>query len=342
METGKTEVTPRQEETPPPPTERPDSLGARAMRWLRRELATVGIGTVFTVAAFLLTDYLWPREERFRERLAAERAILEDPEASEDARINAARELARLPGDDSQAAVVVEFLRVFVEGRTRPGPGAEEPCGSAAGGAVPRYVSHALVAWGEVAREVGGGARIRLPGADLRGVEAADASLRGADLSDACLAGARLDGADLSGATLRDAVLQGASLVEADLAGARLNGACLARADLTGADLRGAHLTGVDLSLALVAGASLAGADLANATLAGAYLAGTELRGVEHWEEVGDFDTAYLGEAAGMPEGLARLAGAGGAVVDRLAQREWLEVRDAFAGRRGLGAGRCR
>ncbi len=89
-------------------------------------------------------------------------------------------------------------------------------------------------------RDIG---RIKLYGADLRGVE-----LNGADLRRVSLAFARLSGL-LSEANLRGASFYGADLTEvclddADLTGACLYDACLDDADLTGADLTGADLTG--------------------------------------------------------------------------------------------------
>ncbi|SEU24388.1 Uncharacterized protein YjbI, contains pentapeptide repeats [Nonomuraea wenchangensis] len=131
-------------------------------------------------------------------------------------------------------------------------------------------------------------ARIRVPGAELSGLNLGVAVLTSADLSGARLSGANLDHADLTRADLRGALLDGAALpyavlFMADLGGADLDGADLRGADLFQADLgrsslRGADLRGVDLFGADLRGADLRGADLTGASLSGADLRGADLR----------------------------------------------------------------
>ncbi|MEV0232419.1 pentapeptide repeat-containing protein [Nonomuraea sp. NPDC050786] len=140
---------------------------------------------------------------------------------------------------------------------------------------------------------------IRVPGADLSGLNLGTAILSRADLRGAHLSGANLASADLSGARLHGAYLNSADLPHAVLFMADLSEADLNRADLSGvdlfkadlrraylgfadlsgvdlfeADLRGADLRGVNLR-----GASLSGADLREADLRGAILRGTDLKG---------------------------------------------------------------
>ncbi|MFI7635954.1 pentapeptide repeat-containing protein [Nonomuraea sp. NPDC049400] len=132
-------------------------------------------------------------------------------------------------------------------------------------------------------------ARIRVPGADLSGLNLGTAvltraDLRGADLSGANLAstdlsGADLHRADLDGADLAYAILFMANLSEADLNGADLRGVDLFEADLRRADLRKADLSGVDLFNADLRGADLRGANLTGASLSGADLRKADLRG---------------------------------------------------------------
>ncbi|MFG1613521.1 pentapeptide repeat-containing protein [Nonomuraea wenchangensis] len=131
-------------------------------------------------------------------------------------------------------------------------------------------------------------ARIRVPGAELSGLNLGVAVLTSADLSGARLSGANLDHADLTRADLRGALLDGAALpyavlFMADLGGADLDGADLRGADLFQADLgrsslRGADLRGVDLFGADLRGADLRGADLTGASLGEADLRGADLR----------------------------------------------------------------
>lgn len=91
-------------------------------------------------------------------------------------------------------------------------------------------VRRGVAALNEFARE-NHDVAVDLEGADLRGMNLAEASL-----INARLAGANLEGADLRKARLPSADLSGANLREADLRGASLH-----RANLIGADLRGAR-----------------------------------------------------------------------------------------------------
>ncbi|MGN9844588.1 pentapeptide repeat-containing protein [Nonomuraea sp. H19] len=144
-------------------------------------------------------------------------------------------------------------------------------------------------------------ARIRVPGADLSGLNLGTAVLSRADLRGAHLSGANLAHTDLSGtdlhrayldsADLRHAVLFMANLSEADLNGADLRGVDLFEADLRRADLSWADLSGVDLFNAdlrqadlrgvNLSGASLSGADLRKANLRKAILRGADLTGAD-------------------------------------------------------------
>jgi uncharacterized protein YjbI with pentapeptide repeats len=148
--------------------------------------------------------------------------------------------------------------------------------------------------------------RIRVPGADLSGLNLGTAVLTRADLHGAYLSGANLAYTDLSGADLHRAYLNNAdlphavlfmaNLSEANLNGADLSGvdlfkadlrkADLSWADLSGvdlftADLRGADLRGVNLSRASLSGADLRKANLSTAILRGANLKGTNLKGAD-------------------------------------------------------------
>ncbi|WP_302893442.1 pentapeptide repeat-containing protein [Actinomadura luzonensis] len=122
-------------------------------------------------------------------------------------------------------------------------------------------------------------AEVRIPHADLYGLNFRQADLREADLSRVDLRWAGLSGADL-----REAFLSRAGLRRADLSEADLRRAVLRGADLSGAGLRGADLSEADLRLAVLRGAVLSGtilrgADLSEADLRGADLSEADLRG---------------------------------------------------------------
>ncbi|QYC42182.1 Secreted effector protein pipB2 [Nonomuraea coxensis DSM 45129] len=131
-------------------------------------------------------------------------------------------------------------------------------------------------------------ARVRVPGAELSGLNLGVAVLAQADLRGARLSGTNLDHADLTRADLRGALLDGADLPYAVLFMADLGGADLRGADLRGADLfqtdlgkaalRRADLRGVDLFDADLRGADLRGADLTGASLSGADVRAADLR----------------------------------------------------------------
>lgn len=120
------------------------------------------------------------------------------------------------------------------------------------------------------------------PGADLSGVDLAQANLKGvslaqADLSEADLNNSNLIEADLSKATLRRTNLIRADLSKATLREANLIGAKLFRAILTEADLSEADLTNTDLTGAKLFGANLFNVNLSKAILSEANLRGTNL-----------------------------------------------------------------
>ncbi|MFC6080491.1 pentapeptide repeat-containing protein [Sphaerisporangium aureirubrum] len=129
-------------------------------------------------------------------------------------------------------------------------------------------------------------AHIRVPGADLSGLNLGTAILTQADLSGTHLNGANLAYTDLSGANLHKAYLEHADLPHAVLFMADLSEANLNAADLRGVDLFKADLTQANLSWANLSGvdlfsANLRGADLRHANLSGASLRGADLRGAD-------------------------------------------------------------
>ncbi|HEX2091780.1 MAG TPA: pentapeptide repeat-containing protein [Longimicrobiaceae bacterium] len=290
-------------------------------------------------------------EKTFNDALTEARGRLLNSGASDASRNTAAEDLRRLPGSPEQAQRVAAVLQAFLQEHTRPAAtpdsAAHRPCRNT-GYVTPTYVSRALVVFGSVMRQVEGGGGIRLPDADLQGVEADTAGLEGASFPGACLRGAslngvRMSGADLTGAvvdsaSLRGSVLVGASLPDASLVGTGLDGARLAGARLTRADLTGASLVGADLTLALLAGATLDGADLSGASLACAYLEAVQLHDIQHWDEIRDFDGAYLFQAEGLPDGLRRLAVSRGAIETELSQEAWQERRSVCERRKRAAA----
>lgn len=327
---------PRGEKAQPAP---PPPLWKRAWSALRGHakavILFVGFGGFVTMMQWVRGD-----EKPFLDALAKAQTKLEDPAATEVARINAAKELLQLPGDPDQARRVADVLQVFLEAHTRPAspadPGAHLSCRDAAGSAPP-YISHTLLALGIVKEKAGDGDPIQLPRAELRGVQADSARLDGASLRGACLVGARLNGARLAGADLTGAIMDGAllegatldsvRLEDASLVSAGLNEARLVHARLTRSDLRHASLVNADLTLALLAGAALDSADVSGASLACAYLRGVHLHGVSNWVEVRDFDGAYLFEAEGIPDAMLQFATRRGAIASELTQREWQKKR---------------
>jgi len=129
-----------------------------------------------------------------------------------------------------------------------------------------------------------GGEKADLTGADLRGVNLRETSLRDAnltwaDLADANLRGADLRNTDLRSANLTNANLRVADLTNANLSNANLTDANLRDANLTGANLRGINLTDADLTWADFRGANLRGANLARTNLYDVCFAGANLRG---------------------------------------------------------------
>jgi uncharacterized protein YjbI with pentapeptide repeats len=138
------------------------------------------------------------------------------------------------------------------------------------------------------------GTRPDLTGANLKGVDLANADLsraklRGANLANANLSGANLSEADLyradlAGTDLRRANLFKAQLLRTDLRKAQLDETRLAKASLQEANLRGADLSRLDLSevtlvLADLCDANLRGSDLRRTTLHSANLSKADLRG---------------------------------------------------------------
>jgi uncharacterized protein YjbI with pentapeptide repeats len=190
---------------------------------------------------------------------------------------------------------------------------------------------------------IGKEAAIRLEGADLDGINLAQADLWGVNLDGARLRAANLSEARLSGATLqhtdlREAILSGADLWAADLLEADLtfskagqanlgnanlsraylcqaglqeidlSGATLALANLALADLRKARLRKADLRQAILWGSRLDGADLSGADLSGADLKGAIL----DWANL---TGARLRRATVTPEQLAAAVSLEGAML---------------------------
>jgi uncharacterized protein YjbI with pentapeptide repeats len=117
---------------------------------------------------------------------------------------------------------------------------------------------------------------VRLPKADLAGVNLTRANLYGANLAGAKLLGVNLTRANLNGANLAGAKLFAVSLTGANLDGASLTGATLFAANLTDAYLTNADLTGAYLTDAILT-ADLTGAILTGAILTGAILTQAQL-----------------------------------------------------------------
>jgi len=100
------------------------------------------------------------------------------------------------------------------------------------------------------------------------------ANLTGLDLADAILTDANLTGANLTGATLTDADLTNADLTGVNLTGATLTDANISFSNLTLSNLTDANLTRVILSLTNLTDANLIGAILTDSELVQATLTG--------------------------------------------------------------------
>lgn len=135
-----------------------------------------------------------------------------------------------------------------------------------------------------------------LAGKNLVGADLTAMDLRGLDLSRALLDDADLSRSDLSGANLTDAVL----------ARVRLDDASLIGACLRGANLGGARLVRTDLSSAILEGATLARATLDGALFHGATLTNADFLEVEFLEA--DFGHADLTEVLFLKADLRRVS----------------------------------
>ncbi|MDA1100387.1 MAG: pentapeptide repeat-containing protein [Proteobacteria bacterium] len=111
------------------------------------------------------------------------------------------------------------------------------------------------------------GGKVKMIGANLKGVDLRRLNLEAADLRRADLRGVNLEKVNLAKARLKGALLRGANLKQADLQGAGLAWAILRDANLNGADLRGADLTLADLTRAPMENAQLHGAILCRTTM---------------------------------------------------------------------------
>ena len=105
------------------------------------------------------------------------------------------------------------------------------------------------------------------------GLDFTGANLSGLDFAEAEFSGAQLSGVRMAGADLYRAWLMGATLRGADLSGARLR-----KAEGRGCDARNAILRGVDMERAEFEDAGFRGADLSGAQFGQARLSGADLR----------------------------------------------------------------
>jgi uncharacterized protein YjbI with pentapeptide repeats len=138
--------------------------------------------------------------------------------------------------------------------------------------------------------------KIRLPYADLRGI-----NLVGADLQDAILTGANLEGANLIDASLRRADLREANFSNVDLS--RVD---FAFADLSGANLQNANLGVADLT-ANLSNADLSYADLGYASINRANLDGANLSFADLSEAGFSAFTSYASDDYRLPTSSVRL-----------------------------------
>ena len=127
---------------------------------------------------------------------------------------------------------------------------------------------------------------VRLPGANLKGIDLelvnlSKSALRFADLSESRMAGANLSDGSFQGSNFAGANLADANLAGANLAGANFTGAKLRMANLSGADLRNTELQDADLSHANMSQTNLNTAKLGGANLVGAVLIDASLQEAE-------------------------------------------------------------
>jgi hypothetical protein len=105
-----------------------------------------------------------------------------------------------------------------------------------------------------------GSKSLMLRGVDLQNTNLVGADLHGVDFADASLVGVKLDQANMSYANLLRASLDDVSLIKTNLQHANLSNGSLTRVDCTDTMMNGA-----DLSYALLVNANLSGVDLTNA-----------------------------------------------------------------------------
>lgn len=188
--------------------------------------------------------------------------------------------------------------------------------------------------------------RVRLVGADLKGIDLSRARLRwaildSADLRNANFAGADLEGASLVGAQLDSACLRGAYLKGTKLHGANLQHAALQQAVMIGAGLQPldehaararldsaqldsavlalAHLQWVSLVHADLDAVDLRGADLRharldeanleNADFTWAVLKDVSLKDIRNWRRVRAIEGALIFAVFNEPDGFIQWAG---------------------------------
>jgi uncharacterized protein YjbI with pentapeptide repeats len=180
---------------------------------------------------------------------------------------------------------------------------------------------------------------------DLRGGDLHGVNMRGGTFVGSCLSGANFESSNLDGARFDRATLDGASFVKASLRSASFAGAHGAGVSFDRGDLTGSDLTGATLQRARFFGATLSCATLGNAHLDDAYLSaaianwaffgGAYLLGATQWEEITDFNGAYIAGVHDLPASLIEFAHSRGAVPDTTNQVGWTSARSAQLARPG-------
>ena len=161
----------------------------------------------------------------------------------------------------------------------------------------------------EIVRRIAVSGTLKMPGADLAGL----------DLSGLTLVGADLSYADLTGTDLCMAQLSGASLWSAHASGARFRGA-----NMTGASLGLAVLVSADLRETVLDHADLTGAQLTGADLTGSEMSGTWLDAIQRALAIGAPPLRYPGAA--RPPRILSEDGAAAPVILRSGDRMELRL----------------
>lgn len=147
---------------------------------------------------------------------------------------------------------------------------------------------------------------INFGGADWRGVRAVGlfwerTKMAGADLRGADLREASLRGADLVGARLNEANLSGATFVVAKLGSADFSDAIMRGADMYECNATDAVMQRVDLSGGQLPRATFRGVDFTGAILTGVLLYKTDLRGAKGLDTARDLATGHFFKSVVTP-----------------------------------------